>query len=593
VVISCAVFKTDDWVSKNEPRLDETSGTIIFEETCAPQKIFFVLTALYISIIIVLCLAFAFWTKELPSGLNDFEHTSSCVATTFLVLAAFSPVYYGLPPSLFRAHVASLVLFINHTLCLGFLFLPNMNFVFLPRNIPELSEASSQGDEKLLINFEETESRTFLHSLARPSAHNVHSYEKEAGGSLYAAKSTSVDQRWKRLKFASVIDPSNTYFESEQAHQPLGKRRPPMCVGRVYRRTFTPLDPHGSPVHPATSTPAEDELVGRTQSLMAVVDRPHRKSTMADVVLGVLNQSGSGSRDSERAGEKTYRRSSTVSMASAKFKRLSKPDVGENFKTSSRRSSRVSMASAKAMKQSVISKGETAETQSSLAQDDLSGTSTLSGLSKKSVDFGEKVRRPSRKSSTISVASAKSRKAGIPQVKTPSRKSSKVSLVSARFLKVSVISKDQDSSLAYDDLSEMPTHSVQSEGDTSFAQDMSDMSIEFGTKSGSERDAEKASVRSTEANDTKKASIRNTQANDLEEANTSAPANDLYTEIMSGSHHEADIERAKDSKTDIERATDSKGKGKTSKEEGKNSRSGSGSGEKRKWSRRQNDFEKD
>jgi hypothetical protein len=125
-----------------------------------------------------------------------------------------------------------------------------------------------------------------------------------------------------------------------------------------------------------------------------------------------------------------------------------------------------------------------------------------------------------------------------------------------------VISKDQDSSLAYDDLSEMSTHSVQSEGDaqSTFAQgDLSDMSKEFGTSSGSERDAEKASVRSTEANDTKKASIRNTQANDLEETNTSAPANDLYTESIRGSHHEADIERA----------DDSRGKGKTSKEEGK------------------------
>jgi hypothetical protein len=281
-VIFYAVSITDDWVSKNEPRLDETSGRVIFEETCAPRTDVVFLNVAYIFIIIVFCLVFAFWTKDLPSAFNESEHTCECAATTFLLLAAFKPVTVGLAPSLFRAHVASLVLFINHTLCLGFLFLPKMNLIFLPKNIPILSETSSHADERLLINFVETESNTFVHSLVKPFEPKVPTCAKEKesrSGHQYTATSTWVGAMWKWLKTGTVAE-SNPYMGTVF----VDLKRPDGCVGRVYSCKFTPLNSHGAPAHPNQCTGVDDEQGG------GAADHENRKPkmSMADIVFKSL-----------------------------------------------------------------------------------------------------------------------------------------------------------------------------------------------------------------------------------------------------------------------------------------------------------------
>ena len=98
----------------------------------------------YTVIIISYCLYLAFKTRRLPSNFNESRHICHCSATSIFLIINFVPMYFQ-SRGIIKLYIRVIELFLNHSLCLGFLFVPKILPVMYEKQDREKQIETLQG----------------------------------------------------------------------------------------------------------------------------------------------------------------------------------------------------------------------------------------------------------------------------------------------------------------------------------------------------------------------------------------------------------------------------------------------------------------
>ena len=100
------------------------------ELTCSFPDIGFKIFLIYTLLQQTVCAILAFKTRHLPDNFNESKFISMCVSTTMLLMICFIPAFTLSTSETLKILILVLVIGLNHTVALTFLFIPKVYAVF-------------------------------------------------------------------------------------------------------------------------------------------------------------------------------------------------------------------------------------------------------------------------------------------------------------------------------------------------------------------------------------------------------------------------------------------------------------------------------
>ncbi|KAL8612600.1 hypothetical protein ACOMHN_006586 [Nucella lapillus] len=115
-------------------KLTEISRHVAYvEHTCNFPHTSLICFLIYNMLLVIVCAVLAVKTRHLPDNFNESGYISKCVCTSLIIYICFTPTYVVTNRQLVRMVILVMVLFLNHSIALVFLFLPKIYAVlFIP-----------------------------------------------------------------------------------------------------------------------------------------------------------------------------------------------------------------------------------------------------------------------------------------------------------------------------------------------------------------------------------------------------------------------------------------------------------------------------
>ncbi|KAL8590910.1 hypothetical protein ACOMHN_052668 [Nucella lapillus] len=108
------------------------------DHTCKLPTQSIVAYFVYYFILVASCGYLAFKTRLLPDSFNESRFITFCVSATMSISAGFIPTYIASERNLMKTGIMLLLVFLNHTMALTFIFLPKIFAVLFVPEIPAM-----------------------------------------------------------------------------------------------------------------------------------------------------------------------------------------------------------------------------------------------------------------------------------------------------------------------------------------------------------------------------------------------------------------------------------------------------------------------
>lgn len=105
----------------------------------------------YNLLLVAVCTLLAFKTRHLPDNFNESRFISMCVSTILVILLCFIPAYLVSTRELLKMMTLALVLALNHSVALVFLFLPKIYAVLYLEGAADINATTMHGRNRTFI----------------------------------------------------------------------------------------------------------------------------------------------------------------------------------------------------------------------------------------------------------------------------------------------------------------------------------------------------------------------------------------------------------------------------------------------------------